>query len=310
MDKGSFPHLEIVPIELNSDNLEFYTDAIWYEDSLVNVIVGFDDEKENLDLAVELYNRVYIEQAQTGLTMPKVLFGVFDEMLLSKIVNENRDEFNNFFTYGNINDILNHQEFIDEEGDLLGKLINYSYTGFLVGEEKLYNKEKLVYFKTNATIREDIQKAWYDNASHNDKLSSIAQAKLMDMKLKSLSLKKVIASNNAISTQELLQKNRAIFDAQLDEEFQGECTFVNEFDSTIFKNLTRMEHNRWNTYHHLNGWKYSTKKNKAAKLHNCLLPLEKFDTKELQETIIYDIYSFMYIPNYLAEAGYILEKSR
>ncbi|MCK5538666.1 MAG: hypothetical protein KAI79_17715, partial [Bacteroidales bacterium] len=54
---------------------------------------------------------------------------------------------------------------------------------------------------------------------------------------------------------------------------------------------------------------------KDQKLHNCLIPILDFpryipscfkDNEELSELIEWDIYSFMYIPNYLAEARYKL----
>jgi voltage-gated potassium channel Kch len=305
LDEGSFAHLEIVAKELDRDSLEFYQDSIWYDETLVNVIVGFNDERENLDLAVELYNRIYLQQAQDKTAMPKILFGVFNEMLLSKIINENKKEFLNFFTYGNTNTILEHKHLIDEEGDLLGKLVHYMYDGFLEGDETNYNKYRLVHYKTDEVMKKKIDNAWYNNASYNDKLSSIAQTKLIDMKLKALQLKRIKSKETSI--EKLLYKNREIFDEQLDEEFNGYYSFPKEFDSTIFKNLIRMEHNRWNDYHYLNGFQYSKNKNKQKKLHNCLLPLEKFDTKDIQDSIIYDIYSFMFIPNYLAECGYELQ---
>ena len=300
-EKESFPHLEIVPLELDRETLEFYTDSLWYEESLVNVIIGYDDEKENLDLAVELYNRVYLQQAVDEVKMPKILFGVFDEMLLSKIVNENKKNFKNFFTYGNVNDILGHKHLIDEEGDLLGKLVHYTYDGFLDEKEKNYVQDKLVHYKTDKTMRDAINKSWYKSSTYSDKLSSIAQAKLIDLKLKALNLTK---KESTLPIEELLKRNREVFDPKIDETFEGAFVFSKDFDSTLFRNLIRMEHNRWNAYHYLNGFRYSKQKDKEKKLHDCLLPIEEFNTKKIQDTIVYDIYSFMYIPNYLAEVGY------
>jgi hypothetical protein len=305
LEKESFPHLEILLVELDSDSLEFYTDPIWHDDALVNVIIGFNDEKENLDLAVELYNRVYLQKAKDAMKMPKILFGIFNEMLLSKIINENKDDFKNFFTYGNTNEILKHSNLVDEEGDLLGKLIHALYDEYLEKVTTNYDKNKLLNYSTNEDNRKKINSHWYKNATYNDKLSSIAQAKLIDLKLKALHLKRVKTTHKSI--EELLKHNRELLDAQIDEEFDGDVTYSTDFDSTLFKNLIRMEHNRWNAYHYLNGFRYSKTKDKDKKLHNCLLPLKEFDTEIAKESIIFDIYSFMYLPNYLAEAGYELE---
>ncbi len=64
-----------------------------------------------------------------------------------------------------------------------------------------------------------------------------------------------------------------------------------------------MEHNRWNAFHFLNGWKYAEVKEKEIKEHNCLMPLENFTEIKMQKTAIYDIYSFLRLPIYLAEVG-------
>jgi hypothetical protein len=76
----------------------------------------------------------------------------------------------------------------------------------------------------------------------------------------------------------------------------------------MFEKLIRTEHNRWDAFHYLNDWKYSEKTNKAKREHNCLMPLCEFKKPELQLTVIYDIYAILYIPNYLANAGYEIKK--
>ena len=41
--------------------------------------------------------------------------------------------------------------------------------------------------------------------------------------------------------------------------------------------LARCEHNRWNAFHYLNGWKYSEKEDKIIKLHDCLVPYDSLN---------------------------------
>ena len=41
--------------------------------------------------------------------------------------------------------------------------------------------------------------------------------------------------------------------------------------------LARCEHNRWNAFHYLNGWKYAKKRNPKIKLHHCLVPYDNLD---------------------------------
>ena len=74
--------------------------------------------------------------------------------------------------------------------------------------------------------------------------------------------------------------------------------------SLMLEKLIRAEHNRWNAFHYLNGWTFSEVKSKPKKQHDCLKPLSDFYKPELQLTVIYDMYSILYIPNYLANAGF------
>ncbi|MCT7603923.1 NAD-binding protein [Aliarcobacter butzleri] len=66
-----------------------------------------------------------------------------------------------------------------------------------------------------------------------------------------------------------------------------------EFDNSDFakEKLARCEHNRWNAFHYLHGWKYAEETNKSMKLHNCLLPYDslKEDIKYYDREMINNI---------------------
>ncbi len=103
------------------------------------------------------------------------------------------------------------------------------------------------------------------------------------------------------------------YSKELEKFYSGKPFEVKYFPKeykTMFEKLIRTEHNRWNAFHYLNGWKYGETKNKAKKVHDCLLPLEKFKKPELQLSVIYDMYAILYIPNYLANAGYEIAEIR
>jgi hypothetical protein len=175
---------------------------------------------------------------------------------------------------------------------------------------------------------DEIQRKWYNSSKPIDKLSSLAQAKHIDIKLKALGLQKLKSDKNA---EALLRENRLVFDNILKEDRDTLCLsdkFLKEYShelnkmyakkefevkyfpkdfKTIFEKLIRSEHNRWNAFHYLNGWKYANEKNKNKKEHNYLTTLDKFSTLESQITVLYDIYSILYIPNYLANAGYAIQ---
>jgi hypothetical protein len=97
------------------------------------------------------------------------------------------------------------------------------------------------------------------------------------------------------------------YSLELDKFWNGkeyEIQYLPKKSNNIFDKLIFAEHERWNSYHYLNGWEYNKKKDKNLKLHDCLKSLDEFDEPYLQITIIYDIYSILYIPKFLASSGY------
>ncbi len=124
------------------------------------------------------------------------------------------------------------------------------------------------------------------------------------------------------------------------KKIQESYKMVEQFDyfpdsvDTLFEKLIRSEKNRWNAHHYLRGWNHSNKKDKELKEHDCLVPLlqlpgqkeniytclrrnywsdtEKkmtfedynyyyFMLNNKRYTVLYDIYSILYIPNFLAK---------
>ncbi|MFP4487128.1 MAG: RyR domain-containing protein, partial [Campylobacterales bacterium] len=173
-----------------------------------------------------------------------------------------------------------------------------------------------------------VNKKWFNTAKHSDKLSNISQAKHIDIKLKALGFEK--KKSDIADKKTLLVKNQELFDETMNHLLGESGTSYNELHEasielgnfwngksyevkynpkeykTLFEKLIRCEHERWNSFHYLNGWEYADVKDKSKKLHNCLKPIEEFKEPELQITILYDAYSILYLPNYLANAGYEL----
>lgn len=309
----NFPTFELVPYAIDLDLLEYADDTIWKMQNLVNVIICYDEEKRNLDRAIELYNRVYIGVENEK--QPKVLFAMYNEMLLSKTINKDQSKFKNFYTFGEAGTILCHKNLIDEENEKIAKLVHYGY-----GD--IYEKRKTVF----ENKKQDVDTKWYNTAKFSDKLSNRSQAKHIDIKLKALGLKKAEAKDKDVK--ELLAHNIKVVYGALEGDFKEielseemilehsqevqkyydgkeyKVVYFPQQFTTMFEKLIRAEHNRWNSYHFLNGWKLNTIKDKDRKIHNCLVPLKNFKAKDIQVTILYDVYSILYIPNYLAETQY------
>ncbi len=304
----SYPNIEKIPTLKLSEkcmdykSLDFYTNGIWDIKNLTNVIVCYDDENTNLEIVSSMQEKTYLRKEDVGI---KILFGVFNQGDISKRLNEDDKHFKIFKSFGNTKDILTVENIFDDRSYILAKLVNYTYDGLLKNEK--YDDMALFDYKTE---KSKVNKKWFNNTAYTDKTSSLAQAKHIKMKLKILGLE-VIEPLKA--TKDLLKSNRTILDSKFDVKFEGDYGFPANFEDKLFDKMLRLEHNRWNAYHYLNGWEYSEVKCKDIKEHNCLLPIDEFpkyfqDKKELSNLIEWDIYSYMYIPNYFAELGFELRE--
>lgn len=319
------PNIHIQPVNADSGRSDFYEILLWHEKNLTNVIICRDEEQENLEIALSLYDKTYLVAANEMTLQVKVLFAVFQEMELSRKVNENKAQFRQFHTFANARDICSYANLIDEQTDAIAKLIHLGY-----GDT--YNPDKLLDLD-DPEVKSKIDTRWFAHSRMSDKESSRAQAQHIDIKLRALGLTKVPAETGS-DQEKLLVENRALFEKHLGErlddnaledasreldDFWAEKPYAVRYFpqhyTTLFEKIVHAEHDRWNALHYLNGWVYEAfdgqdqelkAKMKKIKHHNCLLTLEEFVTPSTQITLIYDVYALLYIPNYLANTGYLL----
>lgn len=306
--REKFPSVEIILINKSFKRLEYFKEGILQDRELDNVYVIYDDENINLNLAIELNDKVFIKKNK----LPKLYLALYNNYHFLK----DGKFLENFIVFGREEEILSKERILDEKNYKIAKLVHNGY-----GDE--FKRDNLVLDESS------LDKKWFNTKNFSDKLSSIAQAKHLNIKLQALGLKKVPSNENK---EELLKENIKIFDEmmipllkqadtsyedihkaslELEKVWSGESYEVKYLPKdykTLFEQLIESEHERWNAYHFVNGWDFSDKKDKFAKLHNCLKPISEFKEKDLQITILYDIYATLYIPNYLASAGYKLEK--
>lgn len=205
--------------------------------------------------------------------------------------------FRNFYTFAASQEISSYENLIDEEQDTIAKMIHCGYGE--VFDPDLHYDEK------------HCMESWH-SARFSDRESSRSQALHIDAKLHALGLKRALADTPRF--QHLLAQNRTVLNkalnlspdyyAQLVEWSKDPSVLANyEFDfSKPIEALARAEHDRWNAYHWLNGWVYG-EKDKSKKTHHCLKPLEEFEG-DMKKDILWDIYAVLYIPNFLASAGW------
>jgi hypothetical protein len=279
------PHVNIEPLDIDSDSLEFYNHKVWNKKNLTNIIIATDDEKKNLNIAINLQDTTYVKQTAKDSFKTKVLVAIYNDLGLAKEIDTNKKLFKNFYTFADITKASSAENLIDEKQDLIAKLIHNGYTG------------------ADATNTQSLDKKWLNTDSMNQhkRASNRTQALHIDTKLLVLGLKRVASTKNL---KELLKHNSLIFDKKIPKKERDE-NFPKEFN-TLLSKLARSEHNRWNAFHYLNGWSYNKVKNEPAKEHDCLLPFSKFDTTYLQGTYKWDMQAVLNIPIYLTHAGYEL----
>jgi len=312
-------HLKIKSVNLDSDSFEFYKHELWRSKNLTNIIIATKDSDKNLDIAINLQDTVFLKDIVRKRFETKVLLATDLDKALAKRIDKDRELFENFYTFADMEEISHKENLINEKLDLIAKSIHYIY------KKIIYDPDFLITDKN----RDEVEKRWYDIEMFSDKLSNKIQALHINTKLLALNLEKVKSSKDK---RELLRINREIFFAKLGKtdvnekeiyEFSKELakfydgkmlnlkaipddlkplSLPKRYES-LFEKLIRSEHNRWMTHHYLNGWEHGEIKNKRAKIHSCLVPFDK-----LSYTVIFDIYAVIYIPNILASAGYELKE--
>jgi len=304
---AQIPQLTLEPLELDSKSLEFYQDAIWHRTNLTNIIIATDTDDKNLDIAVNLQDTTYIQETtHEGQFHTQVLFAISSHTGLGSKISDNNNTFANFHAFGDLSQALNEGNLIDEDLELIAKLINHGYNNLPVDKR---------------ISEDDLHEEWMALSLHK-KESNRAQAIHIVTKLTCLGLHKTKSAEVLGSEKkerdkifnDLLRKNRQAMDQILPERATIEPKLMDftaaDFPvsfSNLLDKLARAEHDRWNAFHYLKGYQCNKKTNEAAKQHKCLLPLEKFKTDELKRLYGYDLAAVVYIPLYLAHAGYEIE---
>ncbi len=288
------PHLTIIAKDIDSDTLEFYEDPIWKSNNLTNIIIATTNEEKNLDIAINLQDTTYIKDIGHKRFNTKVLFALEHNIGLGEEIDKNNQAFKNFYTFGNIRTTSTKEILIDEKLDLIAKLIHNDYQG----------EKDIIQKKLNIN--------WLNISAHEQDANK-TQAIHIDIKLLAFGLKRVKSEKRL---DELLKLNRELFNSRLEDSNKIEKKLknykVSDFPSsfkTLFDKVARSEHNRWIAFQYLNGWDYNSQRNKDAKEHDCLQPLEDFDNDIIKNTYKYDMASVYYIPEYLAYSGFKIIKS-
>jgi len=324
---GILKVVELEPLDLDDNTLAYFEQKeLWFKDNLTHVIVCYDDEERNLNIATDLFNKTYLASIGDDMLTTRISFASFNNYNLSNTIDNDKGSFKQFFTFADVKSICTRENVLDEKHELIAKLIHNGYASEY--------DPKALFDLSDPGIQKAMNDKWYNGAELHKKLSNKSQSLHIDMKLKALGLKKIESEKSA---PELLEANAELFHRKLKdprEELGLSDKFVQDYSSElpklypknkeestpieisyfpekyedILEKLIRTEHNRWNAFHYLNGWECGETRSDSKKQHDCLQPLADFVKPEHKLTVIYDLYSILYIPNYLANAGFEIQK--
>ncbi len=319
-------HIVLKGVDVDFDIPAAYTDDLWKRQSRPNlsqIYVCHDDEATNLEMVLNLHDKIYLTEILA--TTPrrtlktKIHFAMFHNLALGDSISNNNEEFKQFFGFGDSRKVFHRDHLIEEAHEKISKRIHKGYGEFVDFSVQLDQSE--------------VEAQWLRQAQYSDRESNRSQALHFFTKLKVLAKPKEpkkntdltddMFSSSSSSTEwkqyvknDLLQKSGltlqdiTMLGCQVNRSNHGlevEKTIIdNVFNKLIGSNcllsqLVISEHERWNTFHYLNGWTAVDEgyKKKPLKHHDCLKPLGEFKSTALRQTILYDLYSVLYIPKYL-----------
>jgi len=318
---SSVPNVNIEYKEIDYNTTEFYKQDFWKE-AITNIILCYEDDQTNLDIAANLINLQFLEESVDKTMHCKIHIAMSDTGILSKSINDNNELFNNIHIFAQTKKVNSRDNIIAKERNSLAVAVDYIYTniGAKINNYTEYSYDYCRYNKKWECVKEDYDdinyipisdESWQD-LSYFKKESNRAVADHMKVKLKYLGLKRV--SNNMKNKNILYKRNRDIFDKNME----------------TLTLLAKCEHNRWNTFHFLQGYKgipfisakdkeNNKKDHESKKLHMCLVEFSDFQTKSKElEAFKYaegyfegfDVMIVDHIPHMLTYAGYALKQKK
>jgi len=314
-----YPHIDQIPrikmvyLSLEQESAAYYSDVVWSA-PLSHIVLAYPEARDNIAVATELLERTYIREVDTQDLSVRLHLALYEDTQMAVQIDETEGIWRYCDSFALTYRMAGREQIIDEQGQALAKRIHAGY------------RER--YFPdTTYGDSKQIEQKWLDMDNINNRPSNIAQANHLPLKLKAMGLRAVPSTR---SQAELIIHNRKMLNAAIGEELKqlglddaamvertkrfDKWEEVPTFDyfpttyETLVEQLIRAEHNRWNAYHYLRGWRHNPDQtHKPTKEHRCLIPMAQMDERD-RFTVLYDLYAILYIPNLLASIGEELVK--
>ncbi|WP_300363834.1 hypothetical protein, partial [Hydrogenimonas sp.] len=85
---------------LTMDSPEFVREGPWRKPYLTHIVACFDEDDKNLECAVNLYDKVFLEEAIRGKMKTKVLIALFQNSKSGDVFTQNEKRFKEFNSFG------------------------------------------------------------------------------------------------------------------------------------------------------------------------------------------------------------------
>lgn len=300
LDKIS--HLKFEFIQLDYNHKSFYDNRLlWQHSNLKSIFLCHKDENINMSVLIDLMEYTYLRND----THSKIIVAVDKMNSIYEMVNNSHEKYKDVSFLEKDISIFSEKITTKNKFDTLyDSVISIGttdrYEPYLLSKRRrpisFFEADQ---FKSRVLyIKIILNSIGLDYVSENEKIDELVKTNV-DLFYKKLDL-----------TKEDIKMIKSM-DNEVQKIWSNEpfslVYFPNKFD-TLFEKLIYLVHERWSTILKLNGWNYSSNKNKNIKSHTLLLPLEHIIKDSEKMMIYYDILEFLYIPNVLSNVGFLIKE--
>jgi hypothetical protein len=297
-------HLKFEFIKLDYNHKSFYDNYLWNNANLESIFLCHKDENINMSVLIDLMEYTYLRNN----VYSKIIVAVQKMNNFYEMLNKYQEK------YKNVSFLEKNVSVFSEKITTKNKFDNLYSSSIAISFIDKYEP----YLLSDLTEQRE-PKNFFDSDQFKSRVL------YMKIILNSIGLDYVPEYKK---TQELLKINVDLFYTKLEltkeniemiksmgneiqktwlHESFSVLYFPSKFD-TMFEKLIYLVHERWSVILKLNGWTYSSNRNKNTKNHNFLIPLEHMIEDREKIMIYYDILEFLYIPNILYNVGFLIKE--
>jgi len=246
------------------------------------VVIALGTDKLSIETALELRQKLYERKLLKGTVgerkydRVRIFVKIRNNILTyCNVLNDKNDIDNKIITFGALDENINERYIVDEKMDFIAKRIANNY----------WKVAGMTMQKTNVVTKWDSLTEFKRESNRCAALSIRTKLNLLGFELKECTNE---TDNKAVMEVYDKKYGIAVSKRQRAEKLTGKFVDFAERDANgniidnARNNLARLEHQRWNTLHMVNGWTKleiaevtaNTRQNEKSKQHACITTLE------------------------------------